>query len=94
MAADLRERVARAIASIDHDEPEHYAYAYFAEADAVLAELGLTQAEPVGYVWQGAIDALRRGERVVETLLWPKPTGQAGVPIYAAPQHNPKDANE
>jgi hypothetical protein len=50
MAADLRERVARAIAGIvckgieiDAAWPQ-----YLPEADAVLAELGLTQAAPVG----------------------------------------------
>lgn len=61
---NLRERVARAIASIvckgveiDAAWPQ-----YLPEADAVLAELGLTQAEPVGLLEQHARDSaeLRR----------------------------------
>lgn len=43
------------------------------------------QAEPVAYVWKGVIGAMRRGQRAIDATLWSTPTGQAGVPLYAAP---------
>ncbi|MFN7883248.1 MAG: hypothetical protein ACK5PF_09580 [bacterium] len=90
---DLRERVARAIYEhacipgdfiwelLDEQARDHWR----PYADAVLAELGLTQAEPVAYVWKGVIGAMRRGQRAIDATLWSMPTGQAGVPLYAAP---------
>lgn len=57
MAADLRERVARALA-YQAWKDETFWEMYLPESDAVLAELGLTQAEPVGVV-----------EKVIEEML-------------------------
>jgi hypothetical protein len=47
MSADLRERVAKALC-LEREGDNQYWEAWLPEADAVLAELGLTQAEPVG----------------------------------------------
>ncbi|WP_353189124.1 hypothetical protein, partial [Pseudomonas sp.] len=55
----------------------------------LLAALDAAQGEAVGYVWPGTIDGLRAGNRFEKAILWSYPSGQAGVPLYLAPQAQP-----
>lgn len=48
-------------------------------ADALLREVAAL--EPAGYIWPSAVYVLQSGERTHE-VLWAKPTGQAGHPLY------------
>jgi hypothetical protein len=103
MAADLRNRIARAISVGMCDGPEGWVDCVDA-ADAVLAELGLTQAEPVAWIVYGAEED---GEEAIQFACETKQQGfehihdqfAEGVhdaalwvvrPVYAAPQPQPQ----
>jgi hypothetical protein len=88
MTADLRERVARAIEAAYSDFPRAHPCTI---ADAVLAELGLTQAEPVAWSLSRFIcDDDGRAIGTDETeVRWQSecPDADEGwAPLYAAPQ--------
>jgi hypothetical protein len=90
--ATLRERVARAIwarnesASWDAMGLELERSYYLEDADAVLAELGLAQAEPVA--WVEAQDAIFTAPpwRATNPILYSRQESPTMVPLYAAPQ--------
>jgi hypothetical protein len=88
VAADLRERVARAIAR-DENGDETGWQAWCNEADAVLAELKqelAPQAEPVAYANPESIMLLREVTKNLEAVLWDRPHGDNQMALYAAPQ--------
>jgi hypothetical protein len=87
MAADLRNRIARAISAGMCDGPEGWAD-YIDAADAVLAELGLRQPKPVGEVWVKVIPE-NWGYTPREEITKVRWTGEeppAGTKLYTAPQ--------
>jgi len=98
MAADLRERVARAIAR-DENGDETGWQAWRNEADAVLAELApelAPQAEPVAWAMADQLDdKLMIGFSVVRTGHPDQKRGHFTVPLYAAaPQPQPQASAE
>jgi hypothetical protein len=65
-------------------------------ADAVLAELGLTQAEPVGEVWVKVIPenwGYTPREEITK-VRWTGGEPPAGTKLYAAPQPQPQASAE
>lgn len=79
MNTDMRERVARAIARSEQCGSEENWQEFLPNADAVLSELGLAQAEPVGETtqWEGS-DCVRWYDE--------SKTLPVGAKLYAAPQ--------
>jgi hypothetical protein len=81
MAADLRNRIARAISAGMCDGPEGWAD-YIDAADAVLAELGLTQPK-AAIAWQEGYRAGVNDERISQANI-----GIAGFEAKVAPNRN------
>lgn len=83
---ELRERVARAWSHAFDDMPPEFQTALLERADAVLSELGLTQAEPVGEVnARGGIRWYSRNLPRTGTALYSAPQPQAAQCVCGEP---------